>query len=339
MPQREERPSVRLYKLINGYQVSQAIHVAATLGIADLLREGPRSVSALAIAINVNALALYRLLRALAAVGVLHEDDQRQFSLTEMGACLRSDAAEPLREWAAFIGRPAVWEAWSHLLYSVQSGQPAFPHLHNGQSIWAWRAGHAEDNTIFDRAMQGLSRRIADAYLAAYDFGQFHTVVDIGGGNGAFLAALLARHPNVRGVLFDQPHVVAGAAQVLERAGVGERCDVVGDSVFEAVPPGHEAYILKQVLMSFDEEARRAVLRKVRTVCGEATRLLVLESVVGPPNEDQRAKFSDLNMMVVTGGAEHTREEWASLFAVGGFRLSHIVQNTLSLCVIEGVPA
>ncbi|HSF34185.1 MAG TPA: methyltransferase dimerization domain-containing protein [Candidatus Tectomicrobia bacterium] len=128
----EDRPSVRLHRLINGYQVSQAIHVAATLGVADRLRDGPCTAPELAAALAVDAHALYRLLRALAAVGVFHEDDQRRFSLTEMGACLCSDAPEPLGERAAFIGGPSYWEAWGHLLYSVQSGQPAFPHLHQG---------------------------------------------------------------------------------------------------------------------------------------------------------------------------------------------------------------
>lgn len=334
----EERPSARLRRLVDGYQVSQAIHVAATLGIADLLRDGPCSVSDLATAVDVDLHALYRLLRALAAVGVFREDDQRRFSLTEMGTHLRTDAAEPVGEWAVYVGRPYVRDAWGHLLYSIRTGTPAFRHLHDGQSVWEWRSSQAEELAIFDRAMQGLSRRIAQAFLSAYDFGQFSTVADVGGGNGTFLAALLVRHPSVKGVLFDQPHVVAGAARILADAGVTDRCDVVGGNVFEAVPSGCGAYILKNVLMSFDDRACREVLSRVRTVCAHATRLLVLESVVGLPNEDPRTKFSDLNMLVIPGGAERTREEWATLFSVGGFRLSHITSSALGPCVIEGVP-
>src|SRR5262249_23227518 len=155
----------------------------------------------------VDAQALYRLLRALAAVEVFYEDDQRRFSLTEMGACLCSDAPESLRDRAAYIGRPAAWEGWAHLPGSVQSRPPAFPPLHQGQSIWEWRAAHPEENTFFNRAQHADTRLRTHALLAAYDFGQFPTVADLGGGTGAFLVALLARYPSMRGLLFDQPHV------------------------------------------------------------------------------------------------------------------------------------
>jgi hypothetical protein len=338
MTPRDERPAVRLHRLIDGYQVSQAIHVAALLGVADHLRDGSRSAAELAATLAVDAPALYRLLRALAAVGVFWEDDQRRFALTEMGACLCSDAPAPLGERAAYIGRPTDWEVWAHLLESVQSGHPAFPQLHQGQSIWEWRAGHPEDNTFFNRAQEAESRLTTHALLAAYDFGQFPTVADLGGGTGAFLAALLAHYPRMRGLLFDQPHVVAGAAQVLERARVAARCTVVGGSFFDAVPPGCAAYILKAVLNSFDDPTRRAILRHVRTVCIADTRLLVVEYVVGPPNEDPYAKLLDLAMLLRTGGAQSTREEWAALFAAGGFHLARITPSLHGPCVLEGVP-
>jgi O-methyltransferase/methyltransferase family protein len=338
MTPREERPSVRLYRLIDGYQVSQAIHVAATLGVADHLRHGPRSAPALAAILTVDAPALYRLLRALAAVGVFCEDEQGSFSLTEMGACLCSDAPESLRDRAAYIGRPADWAVWAHLLDSVQSGQPAFPQLHQGQSIWEWRAAHPEDNTFFNRAQHAQTQLAAHALLAAYDFGQFPTVADLGGGSGAFLAALLARYPRMRGLLFDQPHVVAEAAPALERAGVAARCAVRGGSFFDAVPPGYAAYLLKAVLNSFDDPTRLAILRQVRSVCTADTRLLVLEYVVGPPNEDLYTKLLDLAMLLRTGGEQHTRDAWAALFAAGGFRLARITPSPLGPCVLEGVP-
>jgi hypothetical protein len=327
-----------LHRLINGYQVSQALYVAATLGIADRLRHGPCGAPALAAALAVDVHALYRLLRALAAAGVFCEDDQRRFALTEMGACLYADAPESLGDRAAYIGRPTDWEVWGHLLDSVQSGQPAFPPLHQGQSIWEWRAGHPEENTLFNRVMAAESQRTAHALLAAYDFGQFPTVADLGGGNGAFLAALLAHYPGVHGLLFDQPHVVAGAAPVLEQAGVAARCTIVGGSFFDAIPPGCAAYILKAVLNSFGDTTRQALLRQVRTVCTATTRLLVLEYVVGPPNDDLSTKLLDLAMLLRTGGAQHTREEWAALFAAGGFRLASITPSPLGPCVLEGVP-
>jgi hypothetical protein len=163
-------------------------------------------------------------------------------------------------------------------------------------------------------------------------------VADLGGGTGAFLAALLAHYPGVHGLLFDQPHVVAEAALALARAGVAARCAVMGGSFFDAVPPGYATYIMKAVLHSFDETTRLAILRQVRTVCTADTRLLVLEDVVGPPHEDPYTKLLDLAMLLRTDGAQHTREEWAALFAAGGFRLARITPSHVGPCVLEGVP-
>ena len=160
----------------------------------------------------------------------------------------------------------------------------------------------------------------------------------LGGGTGAFLTALLAHYPGVRGLLFDQPHVVAEAAPALERAGVAMRCTVVGGTFFDAVPPGYAAYILKAVLNSFDDTTRLAILRQVRPVCTADTRLLVLEDVIGPPNEDPYTKFFDVAMLLRAGGAEYTREGWAALFAASGFRLARITPSPLGPCVLEGVP-
>ena len=218
MEQPEQEPAAALRQLVHGYRVSQAIHVAATLGLADLMRDGARGSDELAAATGAHPLALYRVLRALASVGVFREEADRRFALTPLGDCLRSDAPQPVAPWAAFICRPYVWQPWGHLLHSVRTGEPAFRHVH-GTDAWAYRAAHPEEEALFDAAMTANSRRQAAAVLAAYDFGRFGCVVDVGGGRGALLAAILARHPNVRGVLFDQPHVVAEAEQELQAAG------------------------------------------------------------------------------------------------------------------------
>jgi hypothetical protein len=227
---------------------------------------------------------------------------------------------------------------WAHLLDSVQSGQPAFPQLHQGQSIWEWRAAHPEENTFFNRAQHAATRLRTHALLAAYDFGQFPTVADLGGGTGGFLTALLARYPSMRGLLFDRPHVVPDAAPALERAGVAARYAVMGGSFIDAAPPGYAAYILKAVLNSFDEATRLKILRQVRTVCTADTRLLVLEDVVGPPNEDLYTKMLDLAILLRTGGEQNPKEAWAALFAAAGFHLARITPSPLGPCVLEGVP-
>lgn len=338
MPELDEPPSAMLRRLVDGFQISQAIHVAAELGIADLLASGPQTAEDLAANTDSHPEALYRLLRALASVGVFEEGAEGKFQLTPVGACLRSDAPQPVGQWARWIGRAHYWETWGKLLHSVRTGETAFPAFHDGQSVWEWRAARPEEAASFDRAMEGLSRRQSQALLDAYDFGRFSMVVDVGGGNGSFMAALLERHPQVRGTVFDQPHVVAGARDVLEAAGVHERCEVVGGNFFESVPAGADAYVLKAVLHDWEDGECLQILEQVRRACRPRSKLLVLEWVVGPPNGDPRSKFSDLNMLVMPGGRERTEPEWRVLFDDGGFRLREIFTGGLGQSVIEGTP-
>jgi hypothetical protein len=326
-----ETPTVALRRLVNGYQVTQAIHVAAALGIADLLREGPRDSDALAGATESHAPSLHRVLRALAAVGVLHEGDDGRFALTAVGACLCSDAPEPVGGWAAFVGRPYHFEAWSALLHGVRTGESPFRSVH-GTDVWDYRAAHPEEGAIFNAAMTDIMRRANAHLLASYDFGRFATVVDVGGGRGAFLRAVLDAHPATRGILFDQPHVVAGADG-------GERCEVVGGSFFEAVPDGADAYLLKAVLHDWEDDDALRILARCRAASPGHGALLVVERDLGAPNEDADAKLADLNMLVGPGGRERTRDEFAALFAAGGFELVGATRSAIGLSVFEGRPA
>jgi O-methyltransferase domain/Dimerisation domain len=338
MEQSSERPSQALRRLVNGYQVSQAIHVAATLGIADLLADGPRASDDLAAATGAHPQALYRLLRALASVGVFHEEEGRRFSLTPLGDCLRADAPEPVGGWAAFIGRPPHWRAWGDLLHSVRTGENAFRHVH-GAAVWDYRAQHPEEGVYFDGAMTANARQSTAAVLAAYDFGRFARVVDVGGGQGALLAAILAHHPGVRGVLLDQPQVVARAEGMLREAGVSARCEVVGGDFFASVPAGGDAYLLREILHDWEEAEAIAILRNCRQAMAPEGRLLAIEAVIGPPNEGAAGKFTDLTMLANPGGRERTREEYAALVGAAGFRLSGVVPTAMEHSVIEAVPA
>jgi hypothetical protein len=199
-------PSVELFRLINGYQVTQAIHVVASLGLADHLRDGARSAEGLARLAKVHPTALYRLLRALAAAGIFHEDHDRRFSLTRLGDCLRSDSSTSMGAWAEFVGRPYVWQAWSHLLQSVKTGQNVFNRLHGIR--WQYRAEHPEESAIFDRGMTALSASAVETLVEVYNFARFRHVADIGGGQGRGIAGILFANAALRGTLFDQPHVV-----------------------------------------------------------------------------------------------------------------------------------
>ena len=320
--------AAELRRLVNSYQLSQAIHVAAVLGIADLVEDGPRSSDELADATNANPRALYRLLRALAAFGLFHEDEHRRFSLTKVGDALRSDAPESVAGWAAFVGRRNIREAWSSLEESIRTGENAFRIAH-GMSVWEYRAQNLEESGIFDRAMASSSRLVIRALIDAYDFGRFETIVDVGGGNGTLLRALLSEYPQLSGVLFDQPHVVQGVD-------LGERASVVAGSFFESVPEGGDAYLLKWIIHDWEDEEAIAILRTVRR--GGGTVLLV-ERIVGPPNQGPETKLGDLNMLVGPGGQERTLDEFRELFDEAGYQLVGETPTASEMHVIEGAPA
>ena len=324
-----------LIRLVNGYYVSQAIHVAASLGIADLLADGARTSDDLAEAAGADADSLYRLLRALASVGVLHQGDGRLFSLTPIGELLRSDVPGSLHGWAAYAGRPYFWAAWADLLHSVQTVENAFRHVH-GQDIWSYRADRPDESLLFDAAMKALTGASNAALIEAFDFSRFRTLVDVGGGNGTLLADVLASNPALQGVLFDQAHVVARADQVLEAAGVADRCRIESGNFFEAVPEGGDAYLLKSIIHDWEDEDSSAILRVVRAAMPEGATLLVVERELGAPNEDAPTKFSDLNMLVGPGGRERTKDEYASLFESTGFRLVGATPTAGTHTVFEG---
>ena len=316
-------PRLDLLGLINGFQITQAIHVASALRVADHLNDGARSAGELAALTKSHPDALYRLLRALAAVGVFREDEGRKFKLTPMGDCLRTDSATPIGAWAEVVGSPYYWQAWGHLLHSVQTGENAFQNL-NGKDVWQFRAEHNEYGATFDRAMTQLSHSSAEAVIRAYDFSSFRHIVDVGGGQGLMLAAILRAHPHMRGTLFDQSNVVTRAKTVLAERGVIDRCNIVGGSFFETVPEGADAYLMRVVIHDWEDDQAIAILKVCRRAMGETAKLLLIERLVAPPNEMPAAKFSDLNMLVSPGGRERTREEFSDLFARSGFELTQV---------------
>ena len=338
MTQLSESPMPRdaraeLLRLINGFQASQAIHVAATLAIADLLRSGPRTSVDLAAETKTHPDALFRLMRTLAAIGVFREDGDR-FALTPLGEFLRSDVAGTHAPMAAFIGRSNYWQAWGDLLHAVRTGGTAFDHVH-GKTVWQYRAEHPEEAQIFDRAMGAGTERYADAVLDVFDFSRFDTVVDIGGGDGSFLAKILRGHPSVCGILFDQPHIVARPAASIE--GLAGRCEAIGGDFFAGVPQGCDAYLLKWILHNWDDQASIDILRACGKAMNPSGRVLVVEHVVGPPNTGSEGKFMDLTMMVGPGGRERTHEEFADLFSRSGFELTTVIPTATPLYLIEGV--
>ena len=305
-------PSIELMRLINGYQVSQALHVAATLGVADQLKDGPKSFDALAQACGAHPASLYRLLRALATVGVFRETGNKEFSLTPLGGLLAGDALGSRRNYARWIGTPG--------------------------HAWTYRMQNPEERAIFDGAMTGNSRSEAQAALEAYDFSQFGCVVDVGGGQGLLLKEILLACPDTRGVLFDQRQVVASADQVLRSAGLAQRCQIVAGSFLETVPEDGDVYVMKAILHDWDDRASIDILRTCRRAMSPTATLVVIERVVGPPNEIPEGKFSDLNMMIQYGALERTRQEFDDLFRSAGFAMTEIVPTKSPLSIIVGQP-
>jgi hypothetical protein len=327
-----------LSQLVNAFRISQALHVAATLGIADLLAAGPRPAADLAAATGTHPRALYRLLRAVASVGVLAEDGAGAFALTDLGQYLRADHPQSVHGWAVYAGHPTYWGTWQHLRHSVTTGEPAFRHLH-GVDPWEYRVQHPDVGAAFDAAMTSGSLQQRDAVVTGYDFSGARTVVDVGGGHGAQLAAILAANPQARGVLFDQPHVVAGASPLLREAGVAGRCEVVGGDFFEAVPEGGDVYLLSRVIHDWDDAQATAILRTCRRAMGLDATLLLIERVLAPGNAPDAGKLHDLNMLVMLGGQERAAAEYAALYQAAGFRLTRAIPTAAGVSLIEGQPA
>jgi ubiquinone/menaquinone biosynthesis C-methylase UbiE len=320
----------QLARLLSGYWYTQTIYVAAKLGLAELLKDGPRSAQELAEVTQTNPRALYRLLRALASIGIFAEKEG-QFALTPLAECL----LDPSMKALAIMRGECQYRAWGELLYSVQSGRSAFERVF-GKRIFDYFSEHPETGKLFDQAMTGVHGRETQAMLEAYEITGMGTLADIGGGNGSVLTAILRRYPAMQGILFDLPSVVERAKSNIEAAGLEGRCRVVPGSFFEAVPAGADAYLMRHIIHDWDDDQCITILRNCRRAMGQGGKLLVVEGVVPPGNEPSVSKFFDLAMMVLPGGMERTQEEYRQLFEAAGFRLSRIVPTGTWVSVMEG---
>jgi len=324
---------VQLDRMITGYWLSQAIYAAAHFGIADLLAAGPRSADDLARQTSTNPDALYRLLRALASVGIFSEVRPREFSLTPLAEPLQANVPDSKRALALMTG-DEQFQAWGDIIYSVQTGKQAFDKVF-GKPIFDYLGEHHDKAQVFDAAMVGIHGRESGAVQKAYDFAGIKTLVDIGGGNGSQLIALLQANPTMRGILFDLPHVIERAKERVAAAGLAGRCELVAGSFFESVPAGADAYFMRHIIHDWEDEKSLTILRNCHRAMAADGRLLVVESVIPPGNEPFGGKFLDLVMLLIPGGKERTEEEYRALFAQAGFELSRIVPTGSEVSVIE----
>lgn len=329
-------PEAMMRNLTYASRMAMMTGAAAELGLADLVAAGPRTAEDLAKATNTHGPSLYRVLRALASQGIFAEDEAGRFGLTPAAELLRTGAPGSLR--AAFRRQitTANWHSVGNLLYSLQTGQPAFEHAHR-MPLFQYLERHPEESRSFHESMNEITRRDAADILKVYPFLNEGTIVDIAGGEGTLLAAILKAAPNARGVLFELPQVIASARARLE-AELLRRLELVEGDFFRQVPSGGDVYILKNILHDWDDERATAILRTCRKAMPRAARLLLIEGVVPTGNGPSPTKMMDVMMLIQVGGRERTEEEHRRLLAAGGFRLNRLVAASPTTTVLEAVP-
>lgn len=327
-------PQLHMFELLDGLYVTQCLRVAIRLGIADQLNDGPKACSDMARALDVNADALYRVMRLLASKQIFKELPGRRFELTPAAALLRTGVKNSLRAFVDLIDQH--WAIWEYLIDGVRTGQPMFEKVF-GMPLFNYYAKHPEKSELFDQAMAELSRPMANAIVASYPFSGIDRLVDVGGGDGSLLSAILRAHPRMTATLFEGPWAAERARRSIDAAGLGERCEVVAGDFFASVPAGGDAYLLKNILHDWRDEHALALLASCRRAMKPAARLLIVEFIIPPGNEACVSKSVDIQMMLATGGRERTKEEYEALLHQAGFRLRRVVPTPFVLCVIEAV--
>jgi ubiquinone/menaquinone biosynthesis C-methylase UbiE len=321
----------------DGLVAQRALYAAAKLGVADVFAGGEVSSDHVAREVGAEPESTYRLMRTLASLGILAESAGRQFSLTPTGELLRTDHPQSMRQWIVFSGEPAYLAAWGEIVYTIQTGRPAWDKAHS-LSFFEYLASHSEAGRIFDEAMTSLSHEEAEAVADAYDFSQFHEIVDVGGGHGKLLVTLLKRYPPMHGVVFDQPQVIEQARDMLAAEELGDRCRLAEGDFFNEVPAGGDAYLLKYILHDWDDAHAVTILAGCRRAIRPDGKLLLVETVVPGPDESHFAKLQDLEMLVLFASRERTEEEYGQMLSRAGFRLERVVRTVQPVSVIEAVP-
>jgi orsellinic acid C2-O-methyltransferase len=328
--------------LLNGSWAARLVHAAAELGIADHLVGEARDAAFLAAATQSHAPSLARLLRALTAIGVLNETDDRRYSLTQLGTTLRSDVPGSMRAWALLFFSDDQGKAWEALPHAIRTGEHAFRHIF-GTDQWTRLAARPDAARLFDQAMQSMTQGVNGALISHYPFGNYKWIVDVGGGNGSLLLSVLARHPTMRATVFDLPHVAEAARLHIAEQGLSDRCEAVGGDAFVAVPSGADAYVLKGVIHDWEDNEAIRILRTCRAAMKEGSKLLLIDRIL-PERIDSndaltRGRFiTDINMFLNPGGRERTEAELRDLLGRAGLRLTRVMPMPSPQAVTEVEP-
>lgn len=333
MPSKQIPPQEELMKFILSKWISKPIYVAAELRIADQLSDGPKPIGELAESVGAHAPSLYRLMRALACVGIFAETDDGCFELTPLAACLASDALRPIA-----LMMHSQWHdrAWDHLLESIQTGKIAFDAAH-GAGAFDWFDRHPRAAAVFHQANAVKIMAAVPAIIDAYDFSTIYTLIDIGGGTGALMAGILDATPGLTGIVADLPSVIHSTDDAIRRNGLTRRGRRVACNMFETVPAGGDAYLLSNVLHDWNDADALAILETVYRAIKPEGRLLIIESVVPSGNDFSIAKLLDLEVFVMGGGRERTLAEFRALLGRAGFGLSNVTATQAGVSIIEGI--
>ncbi len=330
----------KLRALITGYEVAQCVHAAAKLGVPDALGNGARLVTELADMLHADSSALSRLMLGLASLGVVAKQDGNAFALTSLGEKLRSGVPGSLRPLALLAGERS-YRVWGALAYSVTTGRTAFEHVY-GATTFEYMTAHPELAAIYDEAMSASAVELVRAVVAAVDFSPYERVVDVGGGVGDLLAAVISGHAHTEGILLDRATVIEHTRERFRAAGLEARCRLVAGDFFESVPSGGDAYVLSHVLHNWNDERCAKLLRNCRAAMSPTATLLIVEKVmpdiIDASAATQRVTMADLHMLVITGGRERTRSEYAQLLGAANLRLTEVISTSVVDSVIEARP-
>jgi O-methyltransferase domain/Dimerisation domain len=335
-PTKEGNPSPPvLFQMTTGYWVSQAIYVAAKLGIADLLKDGPKSCLALAAATGADAPSLFRLMRALASVGVFSHVHTDSFGLSRLAESLQTEVHGSLKAMVITLGE-IHYQACGQMLRSVQTGSPAFNHMF-GASLFDYLQQNVDAADAFDQGMANVSSMLAYAVLIAYDFTGISSIVDIGGGQGKLLETILQFNPDIRGTVFDTASTIQRAKQQFGNDAWGRRCSFVAGDFFTSVPQGADAYLLCGVIHDWDDSRAVTILRNCRKAMTKNSRALLVDMIVPDVTSASFSKLLDLNMLVMNGGRERTIVEFRALLNAADYKLTRIVPTMAPQSVIEAI--
>jgi ubiquinone/menaquinone biosynthesis C-methylase UbiE len=328
-------PPLQMLQVMSGFWVARCVYILAKLGIADLIKDESQTADQLAAATGSHGPALFRVLRALVAVGIITQDEQNRFGATPLSDTLRSDVRGSLRAFAMTELGEEHYPAWGELLHSVRTGGIAFDHAF-GENCWEFFAKHPENARIFNDAMSGMTAQANEALHGVYSFAGINKIMDVGGGHGGLITSILEKHPDTRGVLFDSPEVIEGAQPKIATSDIADRCELVGGDFFQSVPSGADAIIMKWIIHDWNDEQSVAILKNCHRALPANGKLILVEAVVPETSEMHFSKFIDLNMLVMTGGRERTEKEFRRLYEDSGFNLTRIVPTESPFSIIEG---